>query len=92
MGLPSAKLVADAERKNMAETKHPMCEWVGFADDPENVALCVRPAYGVIADATGGRHFACPEHLSAVKARYATGGWTVRPAHPTFRHFPEALP
>lgn len=74
----------------MSEPKHPACEWVGIADN-ESVAICGRPAYGVIADAYGARHFACPEHLSAIKAQVGTGQWSARPAHGPARPFPEAL-
>ncbi|HTT25676.1 MAG TPA: hypothetical protein VMH90_01765 [Thermoplasmata archaeon] len=80
------------ETNSPHEFRHPACEFVGLADEGETVAICGRPAYGVIADASGARHFACADHLTSVKARYSTGAWSHRPASVVARPFPEAMP
>jgi hypothetical protein len=87
-----AQCATTAERNNMSRPKHPACEWVGLAEDTGTVAICGRPALGAIAEASGALHFACRDHLSAVKAMYHASGWTMRPAVATARPFPEAIP
>jgi hypothetical protein len=76
----------------MRDPTSPACESVGLADEGRTVAICGRPARGVIIDAHGGRHFACPDHLTSIKARYGTGAWTTRPTPGPLRPYPEAMP
>ena len=76
----------------MTPPEHPACEWVGLAEDAEAVAICGRPARGVVVDPSGARHFACEDHLSTVKARHATAALEFRTGPVPFRRFPEALP
>ncbi|MCI4350452.1 MAG: hypothetical protein L3K15_02925 [Thermoplasmata archaeon] len=75
----------------MRPSNHPACEWVSLADEAWTVAICGRPARGVVADADGQRHFACADHLSAVKAKCSTGAGHFRPGQLPFRPYPEAV-
>ncbi|HXQ94757.1 MAG TPA: hypothetical protein VN864_06295 [Thermoplasmata archaeon] len=76
----------------MTRPRHPACEWVGLSEDSGIVAICGRPALGAIAEASGTVHYACRDHLSAVKAMYHASGWTMRPAQAPARPYPEAIP
>jgi hypothetical protein len=87
-----ARRATTAERKSMNAPRHPTCEWVGLAEDTGTVAICGRPALGNIAESSGALHFACRDHLSAVKAKYRASGWTMRPSLAAARPFPEAIP
>jgi hypothetical protein len=69
----------------------PTCEFIELANVGGVAAICARPAYGVIADAIGARHFACADHLAAVKAQHDCVAWAVRPSHSIARPFPEAM-
>jgi hypothetical protein len=71
---------------------HPACEWVGVAEDGEEVAFCARPAYGAVLDRFGALHYTCLEHVSETKAKYESGKLRVLPGSASARPYPESIP
>lgn len=75
----------------MFEHHRPACEWVGVDGTDEQTVMCGRPATEVVRERTGLRHFACREHLSAVRARAGTGQMVHRLGELPARPYPEAV-